>query len=104
MKEVHILLRLVVRGLITNISKQLTSLSLHTHTHTHTHTHAHTHVNYSTLDPCIDNGHPCYNQNITCTKITDTKFKCGDCPRGMRGDGVHCEFVNEVKSFKLIWF
>ena len=49
-------------------------------------------------DPCVDNGHPCYNADINCTKLTDTTFKCGDCPRGMRGDGVHCNFVNEVSK------
>ena len=56
---------------------------------------------YSTLqsvDPCVDNGHPCYSADINCTKLTDTTFECGDCPRGMRGDGVQCDFVNEVTN------
>lgn len=49
-------------------------------------------------DPCIDNGHPCFNEHVTCHKITDIEFQCEGCPRGMRGDGVECSPVNEVSS------
>ena len=53
---------------------------------------------HDTADPCKDNGHPCFNQNITCMKITDTEFECGACPRGLRGNGRGpngCEYVDE---------
>ncbi len=49
-------------------------------------------------DPCIDNGHPCFNEQVSCKKITDTDYECGACPRGMRGDGLHCAPVNEVSK------
>ena len=50
----------------------------------------------SLTDPCIDNGHPCFNDQVSCKKLTDTEFECGLCPRGMRGDGIECTPVNEV--------
>lgn len=49
-------------------------------------------------DPCMDNGHPCFNQQVTCKKLNDTEFECGACLRGMRGNGRGpngCELVNE---------
>ena len=52
-------------------------------------------------DPCVDNGHPCYGSQITCTKLNDTEFECGPCPRGMRGDGRGpngCQYVNECEE------
>ncbi len=48
-------------------------------------------------DPCKDHGHPCYSTAVSCTKITDTVFRCGECPRGMSGDGIRCTAVNEVR-------
>lgn len=54
--------------------------------------------NYS--DPCTDNGHPCYG-DVPCTKLTDTEFQCGVCPRGLRGDGRGyngCLAVNECEE------
>lgn len=57
-------------------------------------------VSTSPSDPCVDAGfHPCYNDDVECTKVTDTEFVCGDCPRGMEGDGINCTGVNEVCIF-----
>ena len=33
---------------------------------------------------------------MQCTKVIDTEFLCGDCPRGMEGDGIECTAVDEV--------
>ena len=49
-------------------------------------------------DPCKPN--PCYRGN-KCTPLSDTKFKCADCPRGFAGDGVNCSSVNEVGCIYL---
>lgn len=50
------------------------------------------------IDPCKPN--PCYRGN-KCTPLSDTKFKCADCPRGFAGDGVTCSPVNEVGCITL---
>lgn len=52
-------------------------------------------------DPCVDHGHPCYSAAVKCKKITDTEFQCGECPRGMTGDGIECTAVAEVST--LSW-
>jgi hypothetical protein len=47
-------------------------------------------------DPCLDpEVYPCFSEAVECTKVTDTEFQCGDCPRGMEGNGTHCTAVNE---------
>ena len=28
--------------------------------------------------------------------LSDTEFKCAECPNGMRGNGIHCSPINEV--------
>lgn len=54
-------------------------------------------ISTSPSDPCVDAGfHPCYNDDVECTKLSDTEFSCGDCPRGMEGDGINCTGINEV--------
>lgn len=53
---------------------------------------------YVFIDPCKPN--PCYRGN-KCTPLSDTKFKCADCPRGFAGDGVTCSPVNEVGCITL---
>jgi hypothetical protein len=56
-------------------------------------------------DPCVDSGrHPCYSEAVVCTKISDTEFSCGDCPRGMEGDGINCTAVDEVRRKLLHYY
>ncbi len=52
-------------------------------------------------DPCRDLPQACY-PGVTCTKVTDTEFECGACPRGHSGDGRSkdgCQPVNECADF-----
>ena len=46
-------------------------------------------------DPCLSN--PCA-PNVTCTPALENEkgFECGNCPPGFKGDGQHCEDINEV--------
>lgn len=48
----------------------------------------------------MDNGSPCFG-SVECTKLTDTEFECGACPRGLRGNGrgpEGCLPVNECEE------
>ena len=53
-------------------------------------------------DPCLDpEVYPCFSEAVVCTKVTDTEFECGDCPRGMEGNGIECTAVDEVSDLQL---
>lgn len=53
-------------------------------------------------DPCLDpEVYPCFSEAVECTKVTDTEFECGDCPRGMEGNGIECTAVDEVSDLQL---
>ena len=44
-------------------------------------------------DPCKPN--PCF-WNRHCTPLSETEFKCADCPSGYEGNGIKCSPMNEV--------
>ena len=51
------------------------------------------------LDPCIP-VNPCF-EDVECTRLSDTEFECGSCPKWAQGNGIQCEPVNEVRKALL---
>lgn len=50
-------------------------------------------------DPC--NPNPCFD-GVSCTILSDTEYKCGSCPLGMKGNGVQCTLINEVRECIIV--
>lgn len=54
----------------------------------------------SRADGCLSN--PCFG-GVDCNSSPDGSWECGPCPAGFRGNGTHCEDVNEVHNLGLCW-
>uniref|UniRef100_A0A674AZ85 Thrombospondin-2-like n=1 Tax=Salmo trutta TaxID=8032 RepID=A0A674AZ85_SALTR len=53
------------------------------------------------IDGCLSN--PCFG-GVDCNSGSDGSWECGPCPLGFRGNGTHCEDVNECDIVSDVCF
>lgn len=54
----------------------------------------------SLADGCLSN--PCFG-GVDCNSSPDGSWECGPCPAGFRGNGTHCEDINEVPNLGFVY-
>ncbi|XP_062257425.1 thrombospondin-2 isoform X1 [Platichthys flesus] len=53
------------------------------------------------IDGCLSN--PCFG-GVDCNSSPDGSWECGPCPVGLRGNGTHCEDINECDMVPDVCF